>query len=150
MPWQQQQSKNIYILSGSEKGWLKIITPYDKTFIDGIKQVLTPNERRYNPAEKCWVIREVVLEQIIPLLHLCYPDFEIKTNIVDTTSEQDEESQLFAKLYLIKTAPENITKAVYRELVKSCHPDMIGKSTNDTFIQIDQAYKKIKELRGWK
>ena len=84
----------------------------------------------------------------------------------DLAASQTFYSAVFEVLGVPRNAPEIVVKQAYRNLIKTCHPDMLGgiviegsaavaidpellAAANDRMAAINAAYSEIKKSRGW-
>ena len=135
--------KKASILKASRDGWVKVITPYDVRFVTDIKYVIPFGEREWNPADKCWLVRDNYLEEIIILLQKYYD--EITTDLIEAKNSPADGP--YATMFLLPEAPVELVKSAYRLLSMVHHPDHGG--TDEQMDRLNNAYEQIRRERNF-
>lgn len=115
---------------------MELEAPYNKDFTDTLKKSIPSKKRAWNAEDKAWF---VVKDQFDKLSHLLDQYFD-ETILLDFPA-QEVSSSMFAKLYLLDSAPLEVVRAVYKALAVKHHPDKGGDVGIMTSINV--AYKEI-------
>ena len=139
MKYQKQQGPTkATILKSSTPGWIDIVTPYNKEFVETIKTDIEWSKRKWNPDSKRWSVDETYLEELVGMLKLYFD--EIETDLLTTESD----SNLFKQVFdILKGMPNGNMDKVYHALAQALHPDHGG--SNEQMTLLNQAYQEIRK-----
>lgn len=115
-------------------GWFDIVTPYNKRFVEELKNAIPGSQRRWKPEEKVWQIHELYLDKTVELLKRFFD--EVTTNIFNNDDEPTIDN-LFVPLFDI--LPDDTIDKVYTSLARALHPDVGGNA--EQMSKLNQAYQ---------
>ena len=116
-------------------GWLIMVSPYDKSFVEQFKSAVPSGQRRWEPESKRWLFNSVYIADVVGLLKLHFPEIEITSDLVQ---EVEPETSLFEQLLAI--LPDDYLEKIYKILAMALHPDRGG--SNELMSKLNQAYAK--------
>ena len=123
----------------SNSGDVKLRTPYNKTFIDELKNIIPYQNRRWVADEKLWSVDIHFMEKA---LALCEKYFKVETvpteNIV--IEEKEDCYSIFIKYLSMKSL-----KRIWKIVISELHPDISGN--NDLFVKVKDAYEEIIKIK---
>lgn len=125
-------------------GWIFVRTPYDKTFVEKLKSTISSVYRRWDPAEKLWKVDPSQDEKLVELVTSF---FGAPTILEDKEVIVVAESTTDAYGTLLRLAPDDVLKKVFRLIAAAVHPDAGG--TGEKMAQANSAWNAIKQDRGW-
>lgn len=64
----------VYITHDGQKNFI-VKVPYNRDFIEALKDYVVPADRKYNPEDKTWIIKDEYWEDILELLDEFYGDY---------------------------------------------------------------------------
>jgi len=131
------------ILKSDRANWLKVITPFNRDFIDELKVIVPSSERNWNPGDKCWLVRDTYLVELAELCNRCFD--EVETDLVQAPAVTTDCGS-YAVMFLLPQAPIELIKAAYRILSLAYHPDRGGKT--EDMSHLNQAYDEIRKEKG--
>mgnify|MGYP001572623597 CR=1 FL=1 len=142
MPNRQQSARpgptKAAILKDSVPGWLKVVTPYQKDFVEDLKTIIQPSHRKWDPIERVWHVNELFLEELAGLLKMYFD--EVSTDLGQPSQPPDN---MFIQVFsALKGMPNNNLDGVYRALAIAVHPDHGG--SDDLMTKLNQAYQEAK------
>lgn len=121
-------------------------TPYDAEFINELKDSIPFPHRRWNPAERVWIIDTLFEHE---LLDLCDRFFDDVRSNRDQPKNQHTGATVYASLFLTPDAPMPVVEAAYRALAKLWHPDISDDArASEQMKQINMSYQRIKQERS--
>ena len=127
--------KRAGIYKTQDPGWLRIVSPYDSGFVDGLKTLNQPSYRRWEPTGKFWLVNEICLDILIDLCETYFDEVEHDLmGVASATTGPNIFTQMFTGL----SQDEGVK--VYRALASVLHPDKGGNSVLMT--QLNNAYHK--------
>lgn len=133
-----QASSKLAILQG-EPGWVKVITPFSRDFVDRLKLAVPYPHRRIklNTLGKfeCWEVSVAYLNETVKLIRECYPGIEIESDL--TTEESDWVTSAF------DACPRQSLDKLYRALSSVFHPDVGGD--NKTMSRINTEFQRRRQ-----
>lgn len=124
-------------------GWIHVRTPFSREFVDELKKKLSRAHRRWSPEEKVWMVDPSQDDLIVEIVTKYFGEptvLENKEVVVVAGSEEDVYGQL------LRLAPDDVLKKVYRLIATSLHPDKGGSAQAMT--HANQAWGAIKKDRG--
>lgn len=133
-------------------GSVTLSFPYDADFIDELKGNIPPSMRKWDPTLKCWWVRREYSEVAEELITDRWEDADVVRG--SRAGPRYEPAKpggstvnggLYAKLFVLPTAPDCVLDAAYRALAKVHHTDVGGKG--ERMLELNQAYDAIKKLR---
>ena len=129
------------VLKSNQDGWVRVVTPYNANFVDALKADISPSHRKWDPTNKCWLVYDAYLEEVLVILKDHYDevhtDLDAKPRYGDTP---------YKVMHLLPTAPDVLVKSAYRLLSMSVHPDRGG--SEDMQVKLNLAYEDIAKERG--
>ena len=159
-------------------GSVRLITPFDRAFVDALKEAIPWRHRDFDGSTKTWTIHEPYDSEALQLALDYYDDMEevftqagvereianaFKTHVCITkeapgTPHEVSEClrrvrhmhQEFAVLYLLPGAPWSVIQAAYRALVKLVHPDVAGSGSHQAMVEVNRAYEALERRRSVK
>ena len=127
------------ILRSSKQGWLNVVTPYKKKFVEELKTWIQPSHRMWNPNARLWEVQEMHLEKLITLLEKHFDEVEH-----DLFAEEQVPSNMFKPvLEALKGLSNGNLDKIYRQLAVAVHPDHGG--SNELMTKLNRAYEEIKK-----
>ena len=130
------------ILRSDRPGWLRVVTPYCRDFVDHLKGAIAPSHRQWDPDAKCWYVSDLYLDDLISIMNQYYKDIE-----TDLLVARSSGTGPYAELHLLPSAPDEMVKSAYRIMSLLCHPDRTGG--DDTQMKkVNAAYEEIEKERG--
>lgn len=104
-------------------GTVRLYTPFDANFVEELKARIPTQSRRWDKADKSWVIERVAILQAVSIAERYYGEVE---DIPPTPLSRAVTATPHAVLHLTDDAPLGLVETVYRWLVKTHHPDKGG------------------------
>lgn len=135
-------SDKAAILKSDRPGWVKVVTPYNKSFVQDLKDEIPPGHRMWDAALKCWYVNDVYLDELITCVKHFYKNVE--TDLLQ--SEAPAGTGPYAELHLLSSAPNELIKKAYQLLAFKAHPDSGGSDA--AFKKLNGAYEVICKERG--
>lgn len=127
-----------------EGGWIHVRTPYDPGFVRELKSEIHASQRKWDPDEKIWKVDPSQDDVLVPLVAKYFGEptvLEDKEEVVVVTQAGDDPYGA-----LLRLAPDDVLKRVYRLVATALHPDKGGSAEKMT--RANQAWKAIREDRG--
>lgn len=135
--------------------------PYSKTFVTFLKREIPHSERHYSPKTKAWQVHTRYLTRLCRFGRKCFEQIEYQSlptryrlaldrvlareDETATVQVLSEEQALYAKLFLLPSAPDSLLKSAYKCLAGEYHPDKGGCA--EKFMVLQEAYNEILEKR---
>lgn len=128
----------------NKDGSVTIAFPYDRVFIEQIKEWIPAWSREYDPGSKTWTIGIAYAAEIEPRMRARFGYIETYGSPggprFDTGHGHKPDAD-HQKLYVTQDAPLTVIKAAYRALSKELHPDNGGDHSQ--MIQLTEAYERV-------
>jgi len=123
--------------------------------VSTIKSFIPPVFRAYVPEKKRWTVAAEAAAELDNWLDYCRHSLGAIVTRLDQHAgggqqqwwtpprirRQPSKDELFARLYLLPSAPPQLVKAAYRELAKLNHPDKGGDE--EAMKLLNEAYAKL-------
>ena len=149
---------------------MRLITPFIREFVDGLKETVPWRYRSYDGDSKTWTIEEPYTDEALALALDYYDELEevyteaavqreiaraFKTHTCQTTATPSSHGtdeclrrvrhlhQEHAALYLLPGAPWSVVQAAYRALAMLVHPDRGG--SHQTMVDVNRAYETLQK-----
>jgi len=148
----------------SKTNWVEFYFPYHSKFVQYLQYKLPKDQRKYNPNRRLWTVSTRSLTRVVRygswcFDRLCADDLPEKwkrilkkevawgkmPNNFDQLDTTGANSDLYAILHLLPTAPISLVEKTFKHLATLYHPDH-GGDEND-FRRIREAYDGIRELQ---
>jgi hypothetical protein len=123
-------------LTSEPNGAICLESPYDRTFVEGLKRALDYGGRAWDPGRKRWIVSALYAEALLQYLHA------VGASIQDDREGEGSHAvaalppmpadlkEAFDALFLAYTAPLCVAEGSYRALSKYFHPDKGGNQTD--------------------
>lgn len=121
-------------------GWVDLHTPFDKKFVDELKNQIQPSHRKWDPGQGVWHVNELFLDVVVELTKRYFD--EVTTDLLQQPSIAVPENMFMPVLQALKSMPDGALDKVYRTLATALHPDHGG--SNELMTKLNQAYQQIK------
>lgn len=140
-----KHKKPATIWFDEQSGVLKIRCDFDSKFIESLKVHIPIKSRAWNKQTKTWEVEVAFLDTALHLMtkffdHIVTPQFGKRNSALQN---KPDESDPYSTL--LRLAPDDLVKKVYRELAKELHPDKGGDK--DKIQKVIKAYERIKKER---
>ena len=122
------------LLKSDIKGFVQMLTPYNKEFVEVFKITIPYPHRKWDPEKKIWLVAETMLEQPVELMKVYFDD--ISTNLLTEEPSSNIWETVFASI------PNDYIDVVYRALCQAVHPDHGG--TEEQMKMLNSAYQSRK------
>jgi len=122
------------LLKSDEKGFIIMLTPYNKAFVEKFKLQIPYPHRKWNPEKKVWLVAETMLEQTVELMKNYFDD--ISTNLLTEETNNDVWKTV------LDIIPIDYLDKIYMALANALHPDHGG--SNEQMSKLNQAYQSRK------
>lgn len=119
-------------------GTAKLFTPYSEAFVERLKATIPVSLRRWDKADKCWVVSGSGITQAVILAQVFYDRID---EITEPAPRSAGTPTPFAILHLLDDAPADLVPVVYRHLAKVNHPDRGGDTRE--MQRLNEAYETI-------
>ncbi len=131
-------------ISYQSDGSARLYTPFDPGFVEQLKARIPAALRRWDKADKSWVIEAAGIFRAVSLAEQYYDE------VVDIPTTPPEPQRFrpvtpYATLYLLPDAPLGLVETAYRWLVKEHHPDTGGDTRR--MQEINAAREAIKGMQ---
>jgi len=127
-------SNKASLLKSDEKGFVIMLTPYQKEFVEEFKIKVPYPHRKWDPDKKVWLVAETMLEATVELMKKYFDD--ISTNLLTEETGNNLWESVFTAI------PNDYIDVVYRALCQAVHPDHGG--TDEQMKQLNMAYNARK------
>lgn len=139
---------------------LVVHTPFNRAFVDALKEELPRSYRRWSPGDRAWKVIVFAFKDLITILEEHFPDYQIdysaeaiavieqkhpryfKDGGYGVTRSPGSGSTPHDTLFIQKNAPMCVIVAAYKALSRENHPDMGGD--RDSMAKINNAFDEIK------
>ena len=122
-------------------------SPYDRSFVDGLKAAIDYGGRSWDPSRKKWLISALYAEELCEFLQQVgaqVQDDRWPVGVLMPPPAMPEDlRQAFETLHLAYTAPLGVAEAVYRFWAKQTHTDVGG--TVEHFHLVNDAIQVIRK-----
>jgi len=123
-----------------KKGWVDLHTPYDKNFVQELKDRIQPSHRQWNPGQGVWHVNELFLDVAVELTRKFFN--EVTTDLLQ--EEPKAVGNMFVPvLQALAGLPNDGMDKVYKTLAMALHPDVGG--SNELMTKLNQAYQEIRK-----
>jgi hypothetical protein len=151
-----------------EGATVRLITPYDPEFVNGLKERIPWRYRTYDPEAKQWIVRAPYVDDALGLASATYDSMiELFTrDVVDQARRQGPGAtppptaggphdvdecvrrvrqvyQEESALHLLPEAPWKVVQAAYRAIAMLVHPDVSGSSSQAEMVRVNRAYEAL-------
>jgi len=128
------------IFKSGTVGWLKLVTPYDESFLSDFRSIISPSARQWNPTLKVWLVQEMYLAELVEIVKIHFDEY--------TTDLLEDEPKQIVKpeniwTFVLDSIPKDSVKSVYRALAFAVHPDKGG--TEEQMKLLNSAYQEWEE-----
>ncbi len=123
-------------------GTYRVTFPYDPDVVTGIKELVPPHSRAYDPDAKCWYVSSAYRDIVHELLEAVFIDVETDPERTYTPPTRTTPRTEYHVLHLQPSAPPELVEAAYRTLTKLYHPDRGGDT--ETMAAINAAVSVIR------
>jgi hypothetical protein len=134
-------------LTNEPDGAICLESPYDRAFVDSLKQVIEYGGRQWDSQRKRWIISALYTTDLLAFLQRHGVQVQDDRDVIPDQSltaappMPDDLRQAFDVLYLAYTAPLCVAESSFKALVKYFHPDKGGDTeefhkVNDAIIVI--------------
>lgn len=114
------------ITSSKRNGWVRIVTPYHKEFIEALKYNIPGSLRYWDNVDKVWEVNALYLDVLIDIMKKHFKDVSADLNSGNDTAEIEN---IFEPLFdILKDLPTGEMDRVYRALSMALHPDRGGSA----------------------
>jgi len=127
------------IFKSGTDGWLKLVTPYDESFLDDFRSIIQPSGRMWNPTLKVWLVQEMFLAELVDLVKLHFDEYE--TDLLDEPKHIVKPENIWT--FVLDSIPKDSVKSVFRFLANAVHPDKGG--TEEQMKLLNLAYDEWSE-----
>lgn len=107
-------------------GTYRVTFPYDPDVVAGIKELVPPHSRTYDPVGKSWFVASAYRDIVHELLEAVFIEVETDPERTFTPPTRTTPRTEFHVLHLQPTAPLELVEAAYRCLSRLHHPDRGG------------------------
>lgn len=122
-------------------GYVILVTPYSRSFLDSLKAAVPSFARTYDPATKTWQIDDLYGNEAIALAGVWF-----ELTVVDMRKPKTAPSTGAGWAALLFAAiPERLREPVFRALIKVLHPDRDGDTA--AMQQLTAAYDRSRGVR---
>ena len=124
-------------------GWIFVRTPYNPDFVSELKSKISASHRKWDPVEKLWKVDPSQDDLLVAIVTKFYGEptvLEDKEVVTIALTDGDPYGAL------LRLAPDDVLKKVFRLIATSLHPDKGGPA--DKMTSANQAWKAIKADRG--
>lgn len=105
-------------------------SPYDRAFVEGLKQALPWDGRSWDAQRKLWLVSPLYVRDLLAYLRQVGAEIQddrpVAVTVVPPPPMPPELREAFDVLYLAYTAPLCVAEGSYRALSKHYHPDKGG------------------------
>jgi intergrase/recombinase len=115
------------------KGWVDVVSPYKKDYVEDLKTVIQPSHRKWDPVKLVWHVNEMFLEELVGLLKMHFDEV-----ITDLAEEEKTVDNIFKPVFEALKNDKDSCDKVYRALAFALHPDHGG--TTEQMTKLNQAH----------
>ncbi|MDQ3694291.1 MAG: hypothetical protein M3464_11775 [Chloroflexota bacterium] len=128
-------------------GAVTVHFPYDKQFIERLKDTVPARYRTYCPPAKAWTVHEPYRDRVIAMLVQWFPDvrWRRRTESRPAPTPIRALDQAFADLHLLPSAPPTLVEAAFRTMAKTAHPDKGGNE--ELMRRLNAAVETLRDRR---
>lgn len=145
---------------------VRLLTPYDATFIAALKKKVPPKCRTWDPATRSWSVTWPYDEDAVRLARAFFEAMEelrpagrsssppwSSWSSPPPPSEHSADICLArvrdryreeARLHVLPGAPLCVVQAAYRALAREHHPDLVGSGGHAEMVEINKAYEVVR------
>jgi len=132
-------TKAAIVRSSLGQGWVDVVSPYDRDYVEELKSSIQPSHRKWDPQSQVWHVNELYLEELVALLKKHFD--EVTTNLL---SEEPVPSNLFRPVFeALKDLPNGNLDKVYKQLAVAVHPDHGG--SDELMKKLNEAYQETRK-----
>jgi hypothetical protein len=133
-------------LTTGDDGAVHLESPYDRTFVEDLKQAIDRGGRTWDPERKRWIISALYVSVLLEFLAQqgaqIQDDRTPVTSMAPLPPMPEDLREAFAVLHLAPTAPLCAAEAVFKALSKYYHPDRGGDA--EAFCAIGDAVDTVR------
>lgn len=134
----------VYTVTGD----LELVTPYNKHYVELLKDQIPAEFRTYDPVTKVWVIHQPYQLEGLHLFRRYFPTGTISDKRATGSASRPASDRQVAVtprevLFLLPNAPTELISAAYKTLSRLYHPDLGGDVGQ--MQRINQAYDQIRQ-----
>lgn len=123
-------------------------SPYDRAFVDGLKQAIDYGGRQWDSQRKRWLISALYADVLLAYLQQagCQVQDDRSPSggsLVPVPPMPEDLRRAFDTLHVAYTAPLCVAEGAYKALAKYYHPDKGG--AGDGFTSINDAIQTIRD-----
>lgn len=141
---------------------VRFITPYDRAFVEALKEAVPYEHRWFDGESKTWLVSKkwspvalvVARDHFDTMieLHVSAPATSAPPPSSSSARSHSVEEclrrvrALFreeATLYLLPHAPEPVVRAAFRALARTTHPDVAGAQATAAMVELNRAYDAV-------
>jgi hypothetical protein len=133
-------------LTLEDDGAVCLESPFDRSFVDGLKAAIDYGGRQWHPERKRWIVSALYVDALLGYLT------QVGAQVQDDRPQggpavavppmPPELRQAFDTLFLAYNAPLLVAEATYKVLSKVYHPDVGGQAEH--FYAINDAIETIR------
>ncbi len=139
----------VEIRYNKELQMMELKVPYNKEFIQKLKDSIRYPFRKWNAEEKVWLISLSHKNILVPLIEEYYPEEEILfIGEFPTTYHFYDDNEYYELLEIRPDCSNEVLKSAYRALCKKYHPDLNHGVDKTTMQELSNAYEELKSMRG--
>lgn len=134
-------------LTTDHDGGICLESPFDRTFVDGLKQAIDYGGRSWDPQRKRWLISALYVTELLHYLHQVgvevQDDREGGQAVTHVPPMPEDLKEAFDALHLQYTAPLGAAEACYKFFARHWHPDAGGNA--EDFHKVNDAIAIIRK-----
>ena len=147
------------VLTKEDPCWVKLNGAHGR-FAKTVKAGIRPHSyRRWNADDETWEVHWKWVNWVVGVARKYYDEVDWSqlpdkwqmaaagAQVAAGENQPVDASSPFEALSVAESAPDEVVKAAYKALAKIYHPDS-PNGDSSKFRQIDDAYRKIKGIRG--
>jgi hypothetical protein len=124
------------ILKSTRQGWVRVVTPFDRDFVDDLKVMIPRDHRQWVPEDKHWLVNELFIKELVDIVRMHFDDVETDLGQKETIETTEG---LFNQLF--KVIPKDHVDKIYKILAQALHPDHGGSTEQMT--ELNKAYQEV-------
>jgi len=124
-------------------GYIYIKTPFNPAFVQELKADIPASQRAWLGNDKVWRVAAAYHEDVLSVVRSHYGEPTILEQETQVVVVGNTEADAFSTM--LKLAPDEILKKVYRMIAIELHPDKGGKSEDMAALNV--AWDEIKKER---
>jgi hypothetical protein len=124
-------------------GYIFVKTPYDPEFVQELKADIPSSCRTWMGVDKVWRIAAAYHEDLLSVVKKHYGEPTVLEQETQVVVVGDSGNDPFGAM--LKVAPDEVLKKVYRMIAAEIHPDKGGKP--EDMVTLNQAWAEVKKER---